>query len=231
MHRITWTGIVGALAAVALFVIGTGLTFASPGADLYRAHYPHGVHKLRTDKASEKITWDSTTLAGNDVKNEKRAFANLDEFQAEFAKRGLNKAAYIEIAGVWDHAEEPATNPQQNEALLKFLRANGYEEASFASLKKYYGATGHHFIDPIRADGKITWGSSRIKGDRVVRVQREFASVDEFKNAFREANVDKQAEIEVHARSVTFEGATKRAVEILEFLHGEEYTAAGPVSN
>ena len=126
-----------------------------------------------TDKASEKIVWDSTTLAGDEVKRETLTFANLDEFKAEFAKRELNKAAYIEIAGVWDHAAEPANNAQQNEALLKFIRANGYEEAGYANLKKYYRATGHLFIDPIRADGKITWSSSRIKGDRIERLQRE----------------------------------------------------------
>ena len=215
----------------ALFVSGAGLMFAGPEADMYRTHYPHGVHKLRTDKAGDKIVWDSTTLAGNDVKRETLTLVNLDEFKAEFAKRGLDKAAYIEIAGVWDHAAEPATNAQQNEALLKFIRANGYEEAGYANLKKYYRASGHHFIDPIRADGRITWRSSEIKGDRIERLKREFASVDEFKNAFLEAKLDKQTAIEVHARAVKFEGATARAQAIIEFLRGEGYAAAGGVSN
>lgn len=219
------------LTIMGIIVAGIGWVFGSPEADMLRAHYPHGVHKLQTDKGSEKITWDSEVLAGDGVKRETLTFANLDEFQAAFLKANLNQAAYIEIAGMWNHAEYPKTSETQNEALLRFLRGKGYQEAHYTNLKKYYNANGHHFVDAIRDDGKILWSSSRIEGDRVIGQKREFASVEEFKKAFREAKLDKQTQIEVHARSVKYEGATARALAILEFLRAEGFVSAGPVSD
>ena len=99
------------LAIISLVMASNRTTIASPEADMLRAHYPHGVHKLRTDKAGEKITWDSEVQAGGDVKRETRTFANLDAFKAAFTNQALNKAAYIEIAGMWH--DKPARKERQ----------------------------------------------------------------------------------------------------------------------
>jgi hypothetical protein len=55
--------------------------------------------------------------------------------------------------------------------------------------------------------------------------------VEEFKKAFSDAGIDKQAEISVHVRAVKFEGATARANAILEHLKAEGYKSVAGVSN
>jgi len=96
--------------------------------------------------------WQSETLDNNQVKRETQTFPMVDDFSSNLVTRALDKSAYIEIAGMWDHASAPDTDAKRNEGLLKAIRDKGYEEAGFANLKKYYGPEGHHFIDTIRAD-------------------------------------------------------------------------------
>lgn len=219
------------LCSLWIALAGVDAAGASGEAELMKKHYPHGIHKLKTDKASDSITWASETLDNDSVKRETLNFVTLDEFKVAFLKARLHKAAYIEIAGVWEQSVFAKTNPRQNEALLGFIRANGYEESGYASLKKYYRPSGHHFVDAIRSEGTVLWSSSQIKGDRIIKQKREFASVEEFKKAFSDAGIDKQAEIDVHVRAVKFEGATARTNAILEYLKAEGYKSVGGVSN
>ena len=128
---------------------GTGAEDGYAG--LLKTHYPHGVHKLRADTNDSSIVWQSETLDNNQVRRETLTLATLNDFSSNLVTRALDKSAYIEIAGMWDHASAPDTDEKRNEALLKTLRDMGYEEAHFANLRRHYGPEGHHFIDTIRA--------------------------------------------------------------------------------
>jgi hypothetical protein len=223
---------IAAVSAVCLF----GALCACPAAEdayagLLKTHYPYGVHKLRTQTNDASIVWQSETLDNNQVKRETQTFSTLNDFRSNLVIKALDKSAYIEIAGMWDHASAPDTDAKQNEALLKTLRDLGYEEAHFANLKRHYGPEGHHFIDTNRADGKIAWTSSVIQGNRKVVTKREYASLEDFKAGFLAAKLGKATSIEVHCRPVKIEGATARSTAIVEFLHQQGYDKAGGISN
>ena len=200
-------------------------------AGMLRTHYPQGIHKLRTSTNDDSIVWYSETLDGSRVKRETQTYPTLNAFSTRLVTRALGKTAYIEIAGMWDHASAPDTDEKKNEALLRMLRDRGCEEAHFANLKRHYGPEGHHFIDTIRVDGKIAWTSSVIQGDRIIVTRRECASLEEFKAGFLAEKVGKATSIEVHCRPVKIEGATARSTAILEFLHQNGYDKAGGISN
>jgi hypothetical protein len=223
------------IATVSAFCLFGGLCACLGAEDAYagllKTHYPHGVHKLRTNTNDSSIVWQSETLDNNQVRRETQTFPTLNDFRSNLVTRVLDKSAYIEIAGMWDHASAPDTDEKRNEALLKTLRDLGYEEAHFASLKRHYGPEGHHFIDTIRADGKIVWTSSVIQGNRKVVTKREYASLKEFEAGFLAEKVGKETAIEVHCRAVKIEGATARSMAIVEFLHQKGYDKAGGISN
>lgn len=193
--------------------------------------YPHGIHHLRTNTNDDTIVWQSETIDKNQVKRETNTYPELNDVKSNLVTRALDKSAYIEIAGMWDHASAPDTDEKRNEALLKTLRDLGYEEAHFASLKRHYGPEGHHFIDAICADGQIVWTSSVIQGNRKVVTKREYASLKEFEAGFLAEKVGKETAIEVHCRAVKIERATARSMAIVEFLHQKGYDKAGGMSN
>jgi arylformamidase len=113
-------------------------------------------------------------------------------------------------------------------AVLKAQDAAEKQEVS--RLNQFY-PNGFHFVDTLRADGKILWISKEVVGGKVKAQRLEIASLDEFKKEFRKANVNKEASIEVHVRFIRIEGATERAEAILQFLKAEGYKKAGAVSN
>ncbi len=193
--------------------------------------YPHGIHKLRTNKKDASIVWQSETLGDDEVVRSTKKYSSLDEFKMALQERALHKEAYIEIIGMWTPSFPTDTDKQTNEAVLRLLRDEGYEEARFANLKKYYSPHGHHFINALRADGKIRWTSSTIAMGRVMYTSREFTSLDAFKTAFLNAKLDKSTRIEVHGRRTTVEAAIVRSAAILEFLSNEGYEKAGPILN
>lgn len=200
-------------------------------AEMLKRHYPHGIHKLRTNKNDASIIWRSETLSDGEVIRLTQTYASPNDLKTALRTKALHKKAYIEIAGMWDHDSAPDTDERNNEAVLRVLREKGYEEARYANLKKYYGPHGHHFIDAIRADGKILWTSSTIQMKRVIHTKRELASLEEFKKIFLAAKVGKTAQIEVHLRPVKFEGAYARAAASLKFIRQEGYERAGEISN
>ena len=104
------------------------------------------------------------------------------------------------------------------------------EQKEIERLNRYY-PNGFHFVDTLRADGKILWITQEVIGGSVKSQRREIKTLEDFKKAFLKANVSKEASIEVHVRSVQIEGATKRAEAILEFLQAEGFTQVGAVSN
>lgn len=117
------------------------------------------------------------------------------------------------------------------EFLSMVLKANdAAEKQEIARLNRHY-PHGFHFVDTLRADGKILWITKEVVEGKVKSQRREIGSLDEFKKEFRKANVDKEASIEVHVRFVRIEGATERAEAILRFLKEEGYQKAGAVSN
>jgi hypothetical protein len=104
------------------------------------------------------------------------------------------------------------------------------EKKEIDRLNRYY-PNGFHFVDTLRADGKILWITKEVVGGKVKAQRREIASLKDFKKEFRKANVNKEASIEVHVRFIRIEGATERAEAILQFLKAEGYKKAGAVSN
>lgn len=217
------------LTACLLGAIASPASAKDPYAELLKRHYPHGIFKLRTTASS--IEWKSETLENGKVQRGTETFHSIDEFQTALVALKLHKNAYIQIAGIWDHDAAPDTDEKMNEAVLQVLRAKGYQEAGYANLKKYYGPDGHHFVDAIRADGTILWTSSTIRADRVVSTRLTVASLDEFKQAFTDANIGKAAAIEVHLRAVKDQAAYARAEAVLKFLQQQGYKKAGAVSD
>jgi hypothetical protein len=104
------------------------------------------------------------------------------------------------------------------------------EKQEVARLNQFY-PHGFHFVDTLRADGKILWITKEVVGGRVQAQRREIATLEDFKKEFRKANVNKEVSIEVHVRFVRIEGATERAEAILAFLQAEGFKKAGAVSN
>ena len=90
---------------------------------------------------------------------------------------------------------------------------------------------GYHYVDTLRADGKILWITKEVVGGRVMAQRQEIATLEDFKKAFRKANVNKEAAIDVHVRFIRIEGATERAEAIVQFLKAEGYKKAGGVSD
>jgi RNA polymerase sigma factor (sigma-70 family) len=104
-----------------------------------------------------------------------------------------------------------------------------------ARMKKYY-PHGFNFVDTIRPDGKITWLSKVVQGNKVLAKNWEFTTVAAFKKAFLKEMIDKKASIEVHLPLVNpqvswaAQGAA-HARQILDFAKEKGYTKAGKVSN
>ena len=223
---------VATAAVLCLFgTLNSSMGAEDPYATMLKRHYPHGIHKLRTNTNDTSIVWQSETLDNGKVTRSTQEYHSLNDFTTALLARALHKKAYIEIAGMWEHTSAPDTDGKLNEALLRVLRDNGYEEAGYANLKKHYGPNGNNFVDAIRDDGKILWTSSVIDDDRLIRRTRRFNSVDEFKKAFLNAKLHKTAAISVHLRPVKFEGAYARAEAILDFLRQNGYDKAGGASN
>jgi len=200
-------------------------------AEFLKAHYPHGIHELKTNSAKETITWDSQMLENDSVKRDTQTFKTHEDFKTAFVKMKLHTNAYSDISGMWDAAPKKEVHAEQNEALLKFIREQGYQESGFANLKKYYSPLGNHFIDPARADGNIRWTSQQIVGDRILRRDRLFASVEEFTKAFQEAKLDKQASISVHTPALKSKARRATGQTIVTFLKEAGYVKAGGVAN
>ena len=104
------------------------------------------------------------------------------------------------------------------------------EKKEVARLNQFY-PNGFHFVDTLRADGKILWITKEVVEGKVKAQLREIGSLEDFKKEFLKANVNKEASIEVHVRFVQIEGATQRAEAILKFLKAEGCKKAGAVSN
>lgn len=99
-----------------------------------------------------------------------------------------------------------------------------------------YDPYGNHFIDTTLTGGKVKWTSREVMIWKVSRKSREFSSVDEFKVAFLNEAVHKQANISVHDPTLNLnrkEGreSHERTQEILAFLSANGYENAGGVSN
>jgi hypothetical protein len=108
--------------------------------------------------------------------------------------------------------------------------SEGYE-----NLRRYH-PDGHHFIDAIRRDGKITWTSQETFFGRVRKSSREFDSLDSFRMAFEKAKVTREADIDVHFRALNLEKEEgrkmhDRAQALLEFFKERGYPNAGSVSD
>lgn len=200
----------------------------APQLDMIRRRYPHGIHKLKAVKPNGAIVWKSDVALGKQVIVTTCEFDDFAGFRERFLAARLHKDAYLQIEGLW--SPKNGTDSEVAEQLLKALRDNGYEEASFKNLKRYH-PRGHHFVDAIRSDGKIVWTSQQIDKNRIKRETREFGSLDEFKRSFVAHVMDKQTDVEVHIRTVKFEGAFETAQAILKFLNDAGFKSAGGVSN
>jgi hypothetical protein len=89
-------------------------------------YYPHGFHFVDTIRPDGKIVWTTKEVVQDKVKAETHEFASLDEFKKAFTKAKVNKKASVEVH-LRDSKLEGAY--ERAEAILKFLRAEGYEKA------------------------------------------------------------------------------------------------------
>lgn len=158
--------------------------------------------------------------------NRKRmiVFPNIDTFKTAFLKENIKKDTFITIAGMWDYPIDTERNEKLNEALLSFIRENGYEESLFKITATGNSMHRHISVSYIywKSKSKIRWRSSQVIGDRIVRGGRDLSSLDDFKDDFGEGKIDKQTEITVSYYKDNF-ASTETAKTIFKYLQEEGY--------
>lgn len=93
-------------------------------------YYPHGFRFVDTLRADGKILWITKEVVEGKVKSQRREIASLDEFKKEFRKANVNKEASIEVHVRFVRIEGAS---ERAEAILQFLKGEGYQKAGAVS--------------------------------------------------------------------------------------------------